>query len=559
MRFQVGIVVLQSGGYRSHQEHCIMIGVVANPSDYAVVREFFELFKTPWEFVRSDQQYDVLLCDGSIEVESRSSKVILLYAGQELPRDFGVGNTVQRSNCRLLAHKDVRIPIYGNSLLFSEKAPGLLVDAESQAPASYIERVNGSVLARVGYDLFREIRTLLSVGQPASDAAIPSLELHIALMRDLIVTHGAPLVEIPPVPEGFKFIACLTHDIDHPSIRLHKFDHTMFGFLYRALFRSLFNLVTGRGTLSALLRNWGAAWKLPFVYLGLAKDCWREFERYLDLEAGHRSSFFVIPFKGERGRLGHGLAPKRRAAAYGLADIESQIKKLQSAGCEVGLHGVDAWRDSTRGHEELQEIQRLTGKHDIGVRMHWLYFDGQSPVALEKAGADYDSTVGFNETVGYRAGTTQVYKPFGTTRLLELPLHIMDTALFYPSYLNLAPREAAKQVGGIIANAVRFGGCVTVNWHDRSIVPERCWDDFYVEIINEFKSHGAWFATASETVSWFRKRRLAKFDHITEGAGILGDGETTDSAVKLPGLQLLIHDPQKSEEVFAMAESFPSV
>ena len=44
----------------------------------------------------------------------------------------------------------------------------------------------------------------------------------------------------------------------------------------------------------------------------------------------------------------------------------------------------------------------------------------------------YDSTIGYNETVGYRAGTTQPYRPLAASRLLELPLHVMDTALFYP-------------------------------------------------------------------------------------------------------------------------------
>ncbi len=103
-----------------------------------------------------------------------------------------------------------------------------------------------------------------------------------------------------------------------------------------------------------------------------------------------------------------------------------------AAGCEVGLHGIDAWLDSSKGREELEEIRSLTGNSEIGVRMHWLYYDQQSPVALEKAGAAYDSTIGYNETVGYRAGTTQVYKPLEANRLLELPLHVMDTALFYP-------------------------------------------------------------------------------------------------------------------------------
>ena len=37
-----------------------VIGVVAKSSDENVVREFFELFKTPWEFVQPGRSYDVV-------------------------------------------------------------------------------------------------------------------------------------------------------------------------------------------------------------------------------------------------------------------------------------------------------------------------------------------------------------------------------------------------------------------------------------------------------------------------------------------------------------------
>ena len=180
-----------------------------------------------------------------------------------------------------------------------------------------------------------------------------------------------------------------------------------------------------------------------------------------------------------------------------------------SAGCEIGLHGIDAYINEDSGRVELAQIRQLTGSKNIGVRMHWLYFGEQSARILEKVGAAYDSTNGYNEAIGYRAGTTQVFRPLGSTRLLELPLHIMDTALFYPDRMNLSPREAAKRVNRIIAQAVEFGGVVTVNWHDRSIAPERCWDEFYVDLVRELKDQGAWFATAEQAVAWFRKRRAA--------------------------------------------------
>jgi hypothetical protein len=523
-----------------------MIGVAASPTYHSVIREFFELFKTPWEFYRSDRQYELLLGDGTSDLEEQAARVVLIFAGQTLPYDppNQVDKMCRGDGSHFLVYKGFQIPIYGSSVTFPGKEQGFLVDAESYETAAYIERRRGRVFARVGYGLFHEIRTLLTAGQPTSNAAIPTLDLHIALLRDLIVGTGTPLIEIPAVPEGHRFIACLTHDIDHPSIRKHIFDHTMFGFLYRAIVRSLINVLRRSAPVRQLLTNWTAALTLPFVHLGLAEDFWQDFDRYPKLEAGQRSSFFVIPFKGDPGRSGQGSAPKERAAAYGARDIAGQIHTLMCAGCEIGLHGIDAWCDPTRGREELEEIRRITGLRDIGVRMHWLYADEGSPAALERAGADYDSTVGYNETVGYRAGTTQAYKPLEAARLLELPLHIMDTALFFPGHLKLTNREANKVVDAIIDNAVRFGGVVTVNWHDRSIAPERLWGDFYVQLVEKLKSQGAWFATAGDAVLWFRKRRSAILEEVDSDSENVLVRTVPEHAAKSPGLRVRVHRAQ---------------
>jgi len=60
-----------------------MIGVIADPAEHGVVREFFELFKTPWEFYRRDRQYDVVLCAGDAPFDS-AAKLVLFYAGKTL-------------------------------------------------------------------------------------------------------------------------------------------------------------------------------------------------------------------------------------------------------------------------------------------------------------------------------------------------------------------------------------------------------------------------------------------------------------------------------------------
>jgi hypothetical protein len=291
-----------------------------------------------------------------------------------------------------------------------------------------------------------------------------------------------------------------------------------------------------------LLQNWWAAIRLPFVYVGLAKDFWSNFDvRYAAIEQDLPSTYFVIPFKGYPGKKREGNAPIFRASGYAAKELAPQIKRLQDAGKEVGLHGIDAWLGSAEAQKELNEIRELTAQSEIGVRMHWLYSDGQSASALDAGGAAYDSTVGYNGAVGYRAGTTQAFKRFDAGRLLELPLHVMDTALFYPSHLGYSSEQAKIVLTQMVDNAAVFGGALTVNWHDRSLAPERLWGDCYRELIQNMKRQGAWFATAGQTTRWFRKRRSARFvKDDSQPCGV--QVNPADDVMELPALTVQMHD-----------------
>jgi peptidoglycan/xylan/chitin deacetylase (PgdA/CDA1 family) len=519
-----------------------MIGVLADDAEHRVASEFFELFKTPWGFYRSDLEYDVLVCSDA-ELRNSSAKLILVYGAgpKAFDQENGIEILAQRSNT-VLSYKGDRIPVYGSCLTFKGAAAHALVDEHTREAAALEIASSGQTFVRVGFDLFQEIHHLLTHGQPSIHARIPALELHIALLRDLIIARSITLIEIPAVPAGYNFIACLTHDVDHVGIRNHKADHTMFGFLYRAIIGSLINFCRGRKSVRQLTANWKAAFSLPFVHLGLAKDFWNQFDRYIEIERGLTSTFFVIPKKGDSGQTFNGPAPSKRAARYDLAKIGHQLRRLISFRREIALHGIDAWHDPAKGRMELETIRRLTGESDIGVRMHWLFFSEQSPATLEKAGFSYDSTVGYNETVGYRAGTTQAFKPLEVERMLELPMHIMDTAMFYPAYMNLSPKRARTVVDDLVENASRFNGVLTVNWHDRSIAPERLWGDFYIDLLDDLKKKGAWFATAAETVSWFRKRRSAVIESVVrDGDAIRAKVSVNQNNDNLPGLRVRVH------------------
>jgi peptidoglycan/xylan/chitin deacetylase (PgdA/CDA1 family) len=485
-----------------------MIGVMAPTAQRRVIGEFFNLFKTPWEFHRVGADYEVLICSDSHPADN-SAPLVLIYGCNEGSFDSKMGVQLRpQSGMSILSFEGDRIPIYRNCSILSGPGRPILRTQDGESAGLEFASMD-RVCVRLGFDLFAEVEYLLEQGQPLKHARIPTLDLQIALLRELIVAHSISLLEIPPVPGGYKFIVCLTHDLDHPGIRNHQWDHTIFGFLYRALFGSIVGFFRGQRSLRQVATNWKAAFSLPFVYLGYAKDFWKTIRRYREMEGDAPSTFFLIPQRNDPGRRANGPAPKRRAAQYGMDELGDDIKALFSEGCEVGLHGIDAWRDPVSARAELEAVRALGSGSEVGVRIHWLYFENDSPALLEKAGFSYDSTVGYNETIGFRAGTFQAFKPLDVDRLLELPMHIMDTALFFPAYLNLPAKEASVMINQMVDQAARFGGALTVNWHDRSIAPERLWDRPYIELLEYLKDKGAWFATCAEAVSWFRKRRSA--------------------------------------------------
>ena len=231
------------------------------------------------------------------------------------------------------------------------------------------------------------------------------------------------------------------------------------------------------------------------------------------------------------------------ASRYASADIADDLRKLLSANSEIAVHGIDAWRDSAKGRDERERVREVTGTVETGVRMHWLYFDLRAPSILENAGFSYDSTAGYNETIGYRAGTTQVFKHLSVDRLLELPLHIMDTALFYPSYMNLSDNQARTAMLPLIENATKFGGVLTINWHDRSLGPERLWGDVYANLLHDLRARKPWFATATQAVSGFASGGRYRSPVTTkDGRGIRVEPATDSTVSDLPPLTARVYN-----------------
>lgn len=521
-----------------------MIGVICDKTKRPFVTEFFELFKVPWEWYVETKPYDVVIVSGSADAIPQA-KLVVIFGSEKKSCDLGpVTGLIAKSETVLLEHKACEIPVYGKLACFERYHEPIFTVKGTAEIVGVWYASQGQRIVRLGYDLFDEVQFLLEKGQPVDQAPVPTIDIHIGFLRKWILDAGVCLVEIPPVPSGYDFIACLTHDVDFVNIRDHPlFDRSVLGFIARSIVPIHLRNTRSEIAWSRILKNWQALLSLPAVYLGLSRDTWFDIDRYMDLERGLGSTYYFIPLKGHPGASGNHMEPHWRAARYDVRAYQSLVKELKQERCEIGVHGLDAWHDPKKGMRERKILQSLSGEENVGIRMHWLYFSKESSKILEEAGFAYDSTVGYNEANGFRCGTTQVFCPPGSTRLLELSLNVMDTAFFYSGRMGLSEAEAMEQCKSLITTLRSYGGVFTINWHTRSLSPERNWDSFYIELLDLLKMERAWFATANAAVDWFRRRRQINFDNV----------EITPSQVKVklratraentPGYVLRVHRP----------------
>jgi hypothetical protein len=498
-----------------------MIGIICHEPQRPFVKEFFELFKTPWEFFRATGAYDVVLITASTPVIP-DARLVVAFGACRYPWDVDcVVEMPAEGRSIRVDHGEHQFPVYGRAARL-EASPSPLATVAGGAGVVIAEyRDCARRLVRVGYDLFEEVRLLLCEGQPAEHATIPTLDVHIDLLRGWILRAELPMLEIPNRPGACDFAVCLTHDVDFINMRDHINDRSVLGFIARALIPRNLRNARSQFVWSRLWKNWAAVLSLPAVYLRLCRDIWFDIDRYAEIERGLEPTYFFLPRKDHPGEAAPGAgpvsraAPALRAARYNVGEHASLLADLKNGGAEIAIHGIDAWHSAQHARTERTLIGSVAAAEPAGVRVHWLYFSPSSPQHLERAGFSYDSTLGFNEAVGFRSGTTQVFRLPGTAGLLELPLNIMDSALFYRGRMGLSERDALTACGDLIDTMKKYGGALTINWHTRSLNPERNWDSFYLELLSLLKAHRVWFANARTVVEWFRGRRAIRFEEVS--------------------------------------------
>jgi hypothetical protein len=174
---------------------------------------------------------------------------------------------------------------------------------------------------------------------------------------------------------------------------------------------------------------------------------------------------------------------------------------------------------------EKLKLEGTLGEEVLGNRQHYLRFQiPDSYSALEKTGLTYDSTLGYSDKVGYRAGISFPFRPYDVSkkrpcRFLEIPLAIMDGALMRESgsFSNGTPNWLIRMMDLVSS----YGGLVSALWH-QSVMDTRDFPGYmkmYLDFFGHFSGSGAWLAPGRDIIRWWSEREKASFELEASGKG----------------------------------------
>lgn len=292
-------------------------------------------------------------------------------------------------------------------------------------------------------------------------------------------------------PENHEFAISLSHDIDY------------------------WNFWTREHLKSTILYNWQRLPKSPFKALykivmhaltkGFGTNGYKSIRKIIRKEAKQKtmSTFFLMTRAED-------LDPRRNY--FNDPETRREVFILMKPR-DVGLHGTTvASFDADTLEEELYPLRSHGFKHN-GYRNHYLSFDYQrSFTNLEEIEFTYDSTLGYWENIGYRAGTSYPFFPYNleenrTFHILEVPLIIMDTTLLSSKAMNLTPHKAWKRIKGMINKAKRNHTHISILWHNNTFdsVDYPGWGHLYWRIISYVRKQNGWLCNLQQLFDYWMK------------------------------------------------------
>ena len=278
----------------------------------------------------------------------------------------------------------------------------------------------------------------------------------------------------------------LTHDVDYikKTLPLRVKQSIFCGF---NLVRSILSFRMCRARDAALQA-------MRFLFAG--GDYW-QFDKIVVLEHryGARSQWNIYGGKGGLFRSPKELLldPSYLATQPKMKQV---LRELNREGHTIGLHqSFDSWNDSQPMEVEKKRVEQAASSSVRSCRQHWLRFSLRDTWrAQEAAGFTLDTTLGFNDRVGFRnSAALRMPAWFNSenrqsTSLEVLPMVLMDSHLFDYGRMSAADRKSV--ILAVLDELAFVGGEATVIWHQRVFHDDYGWGEDYEFLLKAAAERG---------------------------------------------------------------------
>ena len=256
----------------------------------------------------------------------------------------------------------------------------------------------------------------------------------------------------------------VSHDVDH----LYGSDH------YKDL---IYPKLWLRETLSLLKRNitFSQWWRRLLGVFSKERNYIEQLMKY-DEGNGIPSSFYF----GMDNILG---------MSYKYIKAIPYIKKLQSHGFDVGVHGA-SFDDEESMLIEFNRFKEISGVSPLGIRMHYVRYDDETFEKLSRCGYLYDATE-FVKSEG-----TCLKEPYKVGRMWEFPLNLMD------GYLPKRPEGKKEASLRWLQEAEEKGlPYFSILFHDYQFCDGYAYErDWYMWLVEYLKKRGYTFISYLDAV-----------------------------------------------------------
>ncbi|MCG8607993.1 hypothetical protein MJD09_23780 [bacterium] len=427
-------------------------------------------------------------------VEDNSSHKADLYYGNESRPDFKV--VMKQNNSDLIWSDLVHGKVSPRD--FPQVVPFDLIHAIG---AFLTDRVNKEV-PPIGYDIHDRLKFDYSFQTKNKIAGLPLVNLYVLFLKSLF-QQNLHLECAPLWPQGKQCAIGLSHDVDIPD----KYC------MLRAPWRSK-NLSLKADCLNNLKRFKDSVLR---AFDRDPEDFWL-FEEIMKVEEqfSFKSTFF--------------FASGNQFSNWGSIndvcyDIDSpKFKKvfqnISERGFEIGLHAsYNAYLDGDRFAYEKKRLQQQSETEVKGLRHHFWHTGKRTENTLSshgRAGFEYDSSIAFNDSIGFRRNVALPYYPWSEKQqrsldTLQLPVFCMDGNLFYQP---VSVDEAVRTITEYVATIRRLEGVGVIDWHVRTSYPGNKeyahWGEAYLAVLNYLSNQSdVWVTNLADLERWWRKRKTA--------------------------------------------------